>query len=42
MGQVHQAAALQHGDMLSYRVDLLYIRPAPEQVRGQLFEIFYL
>src|SRR5918993_39330 len=39
MGQPHQAAALQHGDVLPYGVDLPYIRPALEEVGRKLLQV---
>src|SRR5918994_2584744 len=39
MGKPREAAALQHGDMLPYGVDLPYIRPALEEVGRKLLQI---
>ena len=39
--QLRQAAAFEDRDVLSYAVDLLYIRPAFEKIGGQLLQVFY-
>src|SRR5215211_1882457 len=42
MGQPREAAALQHGDVLPYGVDLPYIRTAPEEVSCELLQVSQL